>query len=68
MLSAEGSVLGVTNTEIVTYKNVYDSDYATGINVEENMFITASDESIRYEENLITPPGSGGAANPESWS
>lgn len=68
MLSAEGSVLGVTNTEIVTYKNVYDSDYAKGINVEENVFITASDESIRYEENLITPPGSGGAANPESWS
>lgn len=45
-----------------------DSDSAPDIKKLSTIFFTIKDDTIKYEENLLTAPGSGSSSDPESWS
>lgn len=51
-----------------TLSTVLDSDRAPSLYKEEEIFLTVKDSTLKYEENQLTAPGSGGSADPESWS
>ena len=68
MVSTSGVVVGGSSTESITFNSSFDSEKAPYIAEEKIIFMSVGDESIRYQEDFITAPGSGGgSADPESW-